>query len=103
MFEAGDLATDIITWHRAVIVDTLGADQLTKMLYSIFVVVAVIASVTTLFYRVRVAQKLKRAAVERARNESASSESVTRCFSASESWLQKLRWEVDRSHRELTM
>jgi hypothetical protein len=94
IFEASDLGTDIYTWYRAVVDDSLGASEATKSAYSVLMAFALLA------YHIRHATLLRQAAV--AFLDEATPSRALPPGSADKAAITKLKWEVDHSTRELT-
>jgi hypothetical protein len=97
ILETGDLGTDIYTWYRAVVDDSLGADEATKTAYSVLVAFALLASTVSVGYHIRLAWLLRQAAAAHLDDAAPATPR-----SADKAMLTKLKWEVDRSRREVT-
>jgi hypothetical protein len=98
IFETADMATDIYTWYRAVVDDSLGAGDATKTAYSAILGLASLVSCLAVVYHLRLARLLRQAATAHVSEATA----VATPRSADKARLTKLKWEVDRSRREMT-
>jgi hypothetical protein len=98
IFETADMATDIYTWYRAVVDDSLGAGEATKTAYSAILGLASLVSCLAVVYHLRLAWLLRQAATAHVCEATA----VATPRSADKARLTKLKWEVDRSRREMT-
>ncbi len=103
--EVADFATDAVSFHRAVIANSLnGGYQLAtgfKIAYScIFATSAVASSVSTI-YRGLQGYKLLQAAITYGENENSSSDTIDTENSPKTAMLAKLRWEAEKSKRDL--
>ena len=97
ILETGDLGTDIYTWCRAVVDDSLGADEATKTAYSVLVALALLAGTVSVGYHIRLAWLLRQAAAAHLDEAAPATPG-----SADKAMLTKLKWEVDSSRREMT-
>jgi hypothetical protein len=99
--EAVDLGTDIYTWYCAVIDESLGASEATKTAYSALVAIALFVGTVSVGYHIRIAFLLRHATAAQLGPAAVFAEPSTP-RSSDKAMLTKLRWEVDRSRREVT-
>ena len=102
--EVSDFVTDAVSFHRAVVADSLqGAYTLSlrfKIAYSCMFAIACISSVVAFGYRGKSAWKLLQAA--RGHTETTSASPDDHAASAKgQTMATKLRWEVDKSKRDV--
>jgi hypothetical protein len=97
ILETVDLGTDIYTWYRAVIDDSLGASEATKTAYSALGAIALVIGTVSVGYHIRIAGLLRNATAAQLRTAAPSTPR-----SADKAMLTKLKWEVDHSRREVT-
>jgi hypothetical protein len=102
--EAADFTTDAVSFHRAVVANSLGGEyKLTngfKIAYSSCFAIATVASALSMIYRGMQGYKLLKAAIGHA-DESTESADVDQASTGKTAMLAKLRWEAQKSKRDV--